>query len=215
MVTITHSHALLSPFDLPALSLRNRVVMAPMTRSRAGEKRLPNSLMARYYVQRASAGLIITEATVISKQGIGFLNTPGIYSDEQTEAWKKVVDAVHAKGTPLFLQLWHCGRASHSSFHENQELPVAPSAIKLNGDSLHTPVGKQPYETPRALETDEVPAIVEDYRHAAQRAKTASFDGIELHAANGYLIDQFLQSKTNHRTDRYGGNLGESLQVPG
>ena len=207
MPKINRSHELLSPFDLRNLELRNRVVMAPMTRCRAGENRIPNSLMARYYVQRASAGLIITEATVISKQGIGFLNTPGIYSDEQTEAWKKVVDAVHAKGTPLFLQLWHCGRASHSSFHENQELPVAPSAIKLNGDSLHTPIGKQPYETPRALEADEVLAIVEDYRRAAKRAKSAGFDGVEIHAANGYLIDQFLQSKTNHRTDRYGGSL--------
>jgi len=181
--------------------------MAPMTRSRAGDKRIPNSLMARYYVQRASAGLIITEATVISKQGIGFLNTPGIYSDEQTEAWKKVVDAVHAKETPVFLQLWHCGRASHSSFHENQELPVAPSAVRLNGESLHTPAGNQPYETPRALEADEVLAIVEDYRRAAKRAKSAGFDGIEIHAANGYLIDQFLQSRTNRRTDRYGGSL--------
>jgi N-ethylmaleimide reductase len=207
MVKTNHDHALLSPFELRALKLRNRVVMAPMTRCRAGEKRIPNSLMARYYVQRASAGLIITEATVISKQGIGYLNTPGIYSDEQTEAWRKVVDAVHARETPMFLQLWHCGRASHSSFHENQELPIAPSAVRLNGESLHTPAGKQPYETPRALETDEVRAIVEDYRHAAQRAKTAGFDGIEIHAANGYLIDQFLQSKTNQRTDRYGGNL--------
>ena len=207
MPKITGSHELLSPFKLNTLALKNRIVMAPMTRSRAGDKRIPNSLMARYYVQRASAGLIITEATVISKQGIGWLNTPGIYSDEQTEAWKKVVDAVHAKGTPLFLQLWHCGRASHSSFHENQELPVAPSAIRLNGDSLHTPTGKQSYETPRALETDEVLAIVEDYRRAAQRAKTAGFDGIEIHAANGYLIDQFLQSKTNLRTDCYGGNF--------
>ena len=205
MIDITHSDALLSPFDLRGLSLRNRVVMAPMTRSRAGEKRLPNSLMARYYVQRASAGLIITEATVISKQGIGWLNTPGIYSDEQTEAWKKVVHAVHAKETPIFLQLWHCGRASHSSFHENQELPVAPSAIKLNGDPIHTPMGKQSYETPRALETDEIGAIVEDYRRAAERAKAAGFDGVEIHSANGYLIDQFLQSRTNRRTDRYGG----------
>ena len=202
----TH-RALLSPFDLRNLPLRNRVVMAPMTRSRAGEKRIPNSLMAMYYVQRASAGLIVTEATVISKQGIGFLNTPGIYSDEQTEAWKKVVDAVHAKAAPMFLQLWHCGRASHSSFHENQELPVAPSAIKLNGDSIHTPIGKKPYQTPRALEIDELRAIVDDYRHAAQRAKIAGFDGIEIHAANGYLIDQFLQSRTNHRSDRYGGNF--------
>ena len=171
MPKINRSHELLSPFNLRTPALTNRIVMAPMTRSRAGDNRIPNSLMARYYVQRASAGLIITEATVISKQGIGFVNTPGIYSDEQTEAWKKVVDAVHAKGTPLFLQLWHCGRASHSSFHENQELPVAPSTVRLNGDSLHTPIGKQPYETPRALETDEVLAIVDDYRHAAQRAK--------------------------------------------
>jgi len=181
--------------------------MSPLTRSRAGEERLPNSLMAEYYAQRASAGLIITEATVVSKQGIGWLNSPGIYSREQAEAWKQVVDAVHAKGTPIFLQLWHCGRASHMSFHENGELPVAPSAIRLAGSYSHTPVGKQSYETPRALETDEVPAIIEDYRRAAERAKTAGFDGVELHAANGYLIDQFLQSKTNHRTDRYGGSL--------
>lgn len=207
MVETAYSGALLSPFDMRGLPLRNRVVMAPMTRSRAGEKRLPNSLMAKYYAQRASAGLIITEATVISKQGIGWLNTPGIYSDEQTEAWKKVVDAVHANGTPLFLQLWHCGRASHSSFHENQQVPVAPSAVKLNGDYIHTPLGKQSYETPRALETDQVLAIVDDYRCASQRAKEAGFDGVEIHAANGYLIDQFLQSRTNHRTDRYGGNL--------
>ena len=207
MPKIAGSHGLLSPFKLNTLALKNRIVMATMTRSRAGDKRIPNSLMARYYVQRASAGLIITEATVISKQGIGFLNTPGIYSDEQTEAWKKVVDAVHAKETPVFLQLWHCGRASHSSFHENQELPVAPSAVRLNGESLHTPAGKQPYETPRALEADEVLAIVEDYRRAAKRAKSAGFDGIEIHAANGYLIDQFLQSRTNRRTDRYGGSL--------
>lgn len=181
--------------------------MAPMTRARAGEERLPNALMAEYYVQRASAGLIITEATVISKQAIGWLNSPGIYADAQTQAWKQVIDAVHAKGAPIFLQLWHCGRASHSSFQENQELPVAPSAIQLNGEYIHTPIGKQPYETPRALETDEVSSIVEDYRRAAERAKAAGFDGVEIHSANGYLIDEFLQSKTNHRSDRYGGSL--------
>jgi N-ethylmaleimide reductase len=178
-----------------------------MTRSRAGKERLPNSLMARYYAQRASAGLLITEATVISKQGIGWLNSPGIYSDQQAEAWKMVGDAAHGRGAPIFLQLWHCGRASHSSFHEKEGLPVAPSAIKIAGDTIHTPLGKQPYETPRALEAEEVETIVKDYRHAAERAKSAGFDGIELHAANGYLIDQFLQSKTNHRTDRYGGSL--------
>jgi N-ethylmaleimide reductase len=197
---------LFAPLDLDGLSLKNRIVMSPLTRSRAGEERMPNALMAEYYAQRASAGLIISEAAVVSKQGIGWLNSPGIYSDEQAEAWKLVVDAVHAKGSSMFLQLWHCGRASHSAFHKDEGLPVAPSAVKLNGDYIHTPIGKQLYETPRALETHEIPAIVEDYRRAAERAKVAGFDGVELHAANGYLIDQFLQSKTNHRTDRYGGS---------
>lgn len=207
MAEMTNKSVLLSPFDLRGFRLKNRVVMAPLTRSRAGEMRLPNALMAEYYAQRAAAGLIITEATVISKQGIGWLNSPGIYTDEQAEAWKKLVDVVHARGTPIFLQLWHCGRASHSSFHDRRELPVAPSAIKIEGDYIHTPLGKQQHETPRALGTDEIPAIVEDYRRAAERAESAGFDGVELHAANGYLIDQFLQSKTNQRTDRYGGTL--------
>ncbi|NEO32206.1 MAG: alkene reductase [Symploca sp. SIO3C6] len=207
MTSQTLSPALLSSFELGNLLLKNRVVMAPMTRSRAGIERMPNALMAQYYAQRATAGLIITEATVISKQANGWQNTPGIYSDEQVIAWKQVVDVVQAKGTPIFLQLWHCGRASHSSFQENAQLPVAPSAIKLNGEYIHTPLGKQNYETPRALETEEIPLIVEDYRQAAIRAKAAGFDGVEIHAANGYLIDQFLQSKTNHRTDIYGGSI--------
>jgi N-ethylmaleimide reductase len=202
----TNLNVLFSQFDLRGLRLKNRIVMAPLTRSRAGEMRLPNALMAEYYSQRAAAGLIITEATVVSKQGIGWLNSPGIYNDAQAEAWKQVVDAVHAQGTPMFLQLWHCGRASHRDFHDGQP-PVAPSAIKIAGEYSHTPQGRKPYETPRALETDEIPAIVEDYRRAAIRAQAAGFDGVELHAANGYLIDQFLQSKTNHRTDRYGGPL--------
>ncbi len=132
---------LLEPFQLGDLTLKNRVALAPMTRARAGEERLPNALMAEYYAQRASAGLIITEATVVSEQGIGWPNTPGIYSEEQSIAWRQVVEAVHAQGTPIFMQLWHCGRASHSSFH-NGELPVAPSAIKLEGDMPHTPNGK-------------------------------------------------------------------------
>ncbi|MEG4363488.1 MULTISPECIES: alkene reductase [unclassified Microcoleus] len=201
----TTSPLLLSPFKLGDLPLKNRVVMAPLTRSRAGEARMPNALMAEYYAQRASAGLIITEATVISTQANGWLNTPGIYSDEQGEAWKQVVTAVHARETPIFMQLWHCGRASHSSFQENNQLPVAPSAIKINGEGIHTPLGKQPYETPRALEIDEISLVVEDYRKAAERAKIAGFDGLEIHAAGGYLIDTFLQTKTNHRTDSYGG----------
>lgn len=207
MNTKTASPALLSPFKLGDLPLKNRVVLAPLTRSRAGEARMPNALMAEYYAQRASAGLIITEATVISTQAIGWLNTPGIYSDEQLEAWKQIVTAVKTRETPIFMQLWHCGRASHSSFHENSQLPVAASAIKINGEGLHTPVGKQPYETPRALETDEIAIVVEDYRQAAERAKNAGFDGVEIHAANGYLIDTFLQTKTNHRTDSYGGGV--------
>lgn len=209
----TYPGALLTPCNLHGLMLKNRIVMSPLTRSRAGAARMPNSLMAKYYSQRASAGLIISEATVVSKQGIGWLDSPGIYSDEQGETWKMVVDAVHAEGGKIFLQLWHCGRASHSSFHDNGELPVAPSAVRLNGDHIHTPVGKQPYETPRALETAEIPGIVEDYRAAAARALAAGFDGIEIHAANGYLIDQFLQSRTNQRTDRYGGSPENRFRI--
>ena len=201
-----YSPHLLSPFDLRGLALRNRVVMAPLTRARAGRDRLPNDLMAEYYTQRASAGLIITEATVISEQGIGWVDSPGIYNDAQVSGWKKITAALHAKGTPVFLQLWHCGRASHSSFHDGQPA-VSASAIKINADYLHTPIGKQPYETPRALETAEVAAVVEDYRRAAERAKASGVDGVEIHAANGYLINQFLDSKTNQRTDRYGGSI--------
>lgn len=207
MTTQTLAKTLLSLFDLAGLPLKNRVVMAPLTRGRAGKERIPNALMAEYYAQRASVGLIISEGVTISKQANGWLNSPGIYSEEQAQAWKQVVDAVHAKGTPFFLQLWHTGRASHSSFQEDNQLPVSASAIKLNDDYIHTPIGKQPYETPRALETHEIPLVVEDYRQAAQRAKYAGFDGVEIHAGYGYLIDEFLQSKTNQRTDRYGGNL--------
>jgi len=205
--------ALLSPFQMGDLSLKNRVVLAPMTRARSGETRVPNPLMADYYRQRASAGLIITEATVVSEQGIGWQNTPGIYTEAQAEGWRQVVDAVHAGGSAIVLQLWHCGRASHSHFQPDGGLPVAPSAIKIEGGEVHTPQGKQPYETPRALETAEIAAIVEDYRRAAQLAQTAGFDGIEVHSANGYLLDEFLQSKTNHRTDRYGGSLAGRFQM--
>ena len=192
--------------DLGGLSLRNRVVMAPLTRARAGRERVPNDLMAEYYTQRASAGLIITEATVISERGCGWVDSPGIYNDVQEAGWRNIVAALHNRGTPVYLQLWHCGRASHSSFHGGKPA-VSASAIKINGDYIHTPQGKMPYETPQALETAEVAAVVQDYRRAAERAKAAGFDGVEIHAANGYLIDQFLQSKTNHRTDRYGGTV--------
>ena len=209
--TNTSSPQLLSPFDLRGLALRNRVVMAPLTRARAGGERLPNDLMAEYYAQRASAGLIIAEATTISEQGFGWVDSPGIYNDAQVAGWQKITAARQAQGTSIFLQLWHCGRASHSSFHSGQPA-VSASAIKINGDTLHTPAGKQPYETPRALETTEVAAVVQDYRRAAERAKAAGFDGVEIHAANGYLIDQFLQSKTNQRTDHYGGSVEKRFQ---
>lgn len=204
----TSTQQLLAPLDLRGLQLPNRVVMAPLTRSRAGENRIPNELMAAYYAQRASAGLIITEATTISPQANGWNQSPGIYTDEMVQGWTKVVHAIHAQGGRVFLQLWHMGRSSHSDFHDGQ-LPVAPSAIAIEGDEIHTPASgdKKPYEVPRALETDEIPQIVEDYRRAAQRAKQAGFDGVEIHAANGYLIDQFLQSKTNQRTDAYGGSV--------
>jgi N-ethylmaleimide reductase len=197
---------LLSTFDLHGLALRNRVVMAPLTRGRAGSERVPNDLMVEYYTQRASAGLIIAEATTISEQGIGWVDSPGIYNEAQVAGWSAITAALRARETPFFLQLWHCGRASHSSFHGGKPA-VSASAIKINGDYIHTPLGKQPYETPRALETAEVEAVVEDYRRAAERAKSAGFDGVEIHAANGYLINQFLDSKTNHRTDRYGGSV--------
>lgn len=210
---MTEKSPLLSPFNLNGLRLKNRVVLSPMTRGRAGTERQANALMAEYYRQRASAGLLITEGTHFSDQAIGWVNSPGIYTDEQAEAWKIVVEAVRAEGTPIFLQLWHCGRASHSSFHKNGELPVAPSAIRLKGDPIHTPLGKQPMETPRALETDEIPGLVEDFRRGAERAKAAAFDGVEIHAANGYVVDEFLQSKTNRRTDRYGGSLENRYRI--
>ena len=197
---------LFTPIQIGDLTLSNRIAMAPMTRARSGPDRIPNSLMAEYYAQRSSAGLIISEATTISEMANGWVESPGIYTDAMTEGWKPVVKFVHAKGSQFFLQLWHMGRASHSSFH--QGLPsVAPSAIKIEAEYIHTPSGKQPHEVPRALETAEIPGIVEEYRNAAERAKLAGFDGVEIHGANGYLIDQFLQSKTNQRTDAYGGSV--------
>jgi len=209
---MTDSPHLLDPFVLRDLELPNRVVLAPMTRAKAGPERLPNALMAEYYAQRASAGLVITEATTVSRQGNGWVNSPGIYTDAQGEAWRQVVDAVHAEGGTIFLQLWHCGRASHSDFHGG-ELPVSASAIKLEGDGVHTPQGKKPYETPRALDERELPGVVADYAAAARRAKAAGFDGVEVHAANGYLLDQFLQSKTNHREDGYGGSVEKRYRL--
>jgi len=197
---------LFQPFRMHDLTLKNRIALSPMTRGRAGAARLPNRLMAEYYVQRSSAGLLISEGTTISEEANGWNESPGIYTDEMTEGWKYITNAVHEKGGVIFVQLWHTGRASHSSFHGGKPA-VAPSAIKTNEPYVHTPTGQQPPEVPQALETSEIPRLVDDYRRAAERAKQAGFDGVEVHAANGYLIDEFLQSKTNQRTDKYGGSV--------
>jgi N-ethylmaleimide reductase len=197
---------LFAPFQLGPYQLPNRVVMAPMTRNRAGDGQVPTALMAEYYAQRAGAGLIITEGSQISPNAVGYPDTPGIHSDAQLEGWRRVTDAVHDAGGRIFLQLWHVGRVSHPSLLADGSLPVAPSAIAPAGNAF-TSRGPQPYVTPRALETDEVPAVVVDFAAAAKRAYLASFDGVEIHAANGYLIDQFLRDGTNQRPDRYGGTI--------
>jgi len=187
------------------LTLPNRIIMAPLTRCRASAGRVPNALMARYYAQRADAGLILSEATSVSPQGVGYPDTPGIWSDAQVEGWKQVTEAVHGKGGRIFLQLWHVGRVSDPCYLDG-ELPVAPSAIAPQGHvSLVRP--EKAYVTPRALEIHEIPGIVTAYRQGAENAKRAGFDGVEIHAANGYLLDQFLQDSTNRRTDAYGGSI--------
>ncbi len=197
---------LFDPVRIGDIELPNRIVMAPLTRSRAdNEGRVPNQLMATYYAQRAGAGLILTEATCVSPMGVGYADTPGIWSDEQVDGWSRVTKAVHESGGRIFLQLWHVGRISHPLFL-NGEIPVAPSAIKPKGHvSLVRPITE--YVTPRALETAEVEDIVGQYRKGAENAKKAGFDGVEIHAANGYLIDQFLQDSTNKREDKYGGPI--------
>lgn len=193
------------PIKLGDLELPNRIIMAPLTRCRAEEGRVPGALIAEYYVQRASAGLILSEATSVTPLGVGYPDTPGIWSDEQVRGWTNVTKAIHAAGGRIFLQLWHVGRISHS-LYLNGELPVAPSAIAAKGYvSLVRP--KADFEVPRALETAEIADIVEAYRTGAENAKAAGFDGVEIHGANGYLLDQFLQSSTNQRTDQYGGSL--------
>ena len=211
---MTSSPKLLTPVELRDQTLPNRVVLAPMTRARAGTNRVPTEVMAEYYTQRAGAGLLITEATTISRQANGWNESPGIYTDQMQAGWQHVVDSVHHAGAKIFMQLWHCGRASHPSFHGGDK-HVAPSAIKIDAEYIHTPEGKQPHETPRALDQSELPGIVEDYRVAAQRAKAAGFDGIEVHSANGYLLDTFLQSKTNHRNDDYGGSIENRYRLLG
>lgn len=196
---------LFEPLTLGALKLPNRIIMAPLTRRRAGPERVPNAMMAEYYRQRAGAGLILSEATSVSAQGVGYCGTPGIWSETQVAGWRLTTHAVHEAGGRIFLQLWHVGRISDPELLDGQ-LPVAPSAVQPAGhvSSLRP---KRPYVVPRALETDEIPGIVDDFRRGAENARAAGFDGVELHGANGYLIDQFLQDKTNRRTDRYGGSI--------
>ena len=197
---------LFQPVTLGPLVLSNRIVMAPLTRSRAGKGDVPGPMNAEYYRQRASAGLIVSEATNISQQGKGYAFTPGIYTDEQVAGWRLVTDAVHAAGGLIVCQLWHVGRISHESLQANGALPVAPSAVRPEGQAF-TEHGFAPHPTPRALETSEIPGLIGDYVHAAECAKRAGFDGVEIHAANGYLLEQFLRSKTNLRTDQYGGSV--------
>lgn len=196
---------LFSPVTLGSIALKNRIVMAPLTRNRAGEGGVPQDLNAVYYAQRATAGLIVTEATPISPMAHGYPALPGIYTAAQIAGWKKVTDAVHAKGGKIVIQIWHVGRISHPSLIGGQT-PVAPSAIKPAGQAF-TYQGLQDYVTPRALEKSELPAIVQDYVTAAKNAMQAGFDGVEIHAANGYLLDQFLRDGSNQRTDEYGGSF--------
>lgn len=204
---MSQNQVLLTPFKVGALTLPNRVLLAPMTRSRANNPgNVPTDSTVKYYVQRASAGLLITEGSQVSPQGVGYAYTPGIYSEDQVAGWQKVTDAVHAAGGRIFIQLWHVGAISHP-FFQNGELPVAPSAVQPRNVKAFTANGMEEIPTPRALETSEVKAVVADFRQAAQNAKDAGFDGVEIHGANGYLVDQFTQDGTNQRTDEYGGSV--------
>lgn len=197
--------SLFDALSIGAIHAPNRILMAPLTRARAGEAHLPNAMMAEHYAQRASSGLLIAEATMVQEGNSAFWKEPGVYSAEQVAGWKLVTDAVHAKGGRIFLQIWHGGRATHPLLNGGQQ-PVAPSAIAIANDTVHTPQGKQPYVTPRALTDEEIPGIVAAFRQAAENAKAAGFDGVEVHGANGYLIDQFLRDGSNQRTGAYGGS---------
>ena len=201
-----HHPALFTPLQIGSLTLPNRVLMAPLTRSRAEAGHVPGDLMAEYYSQRASAGLIIAEATMAMEGNSAFWAEPGIYSAEQVAGWKKVTDAVHAKGGRIFLQVWHGGRACHPLMNNGAQ-PVAPSAIAITNDQVHTPNGKVPYAMPRELRDDEIPGIVAGFKKAVENAKAAGFDGVEVHGANGYLLDEFLRDGSNKRGGQYGGSV--------
>jgi len=201
------AQALFEPTQAGALNLANRIVMAPLTRNRAGAGLVPGPFAAEYYSQRASAGLIIAEATQISAQAQGYADTPGCYTDDQVRGWKKVTDAVHAKGGTIVVQLWHTGRVSHTVFQKDGQAPVGPSAIRAKTKTFIAGQGFVDTSMPRALELAEIPGIVADFRHACTCAIKAGFDGVELHGAHGYLLDAFLRDGTNHRTDSYGGSI--------
>lgn len=197
---------LFAPLQLGAILTPNRIYLAPLTRCRAEAEHVPGDMNAEYYRQRASAGLIISEATSVSPRGFGYPNTPGIFTDAQIAGWRKVTSAVHAAGGRIFCQLWHVGRISHPSYQPDGALPVAPSAIRPAGQ-VFTGTAMEEYATPRALEVSEIPGIIAEYAHGARCAKEAGFDGVEIHNANGYLLDQFLRDGTNQRTDEYGGSV--------
>ncbi len=203
---------LLTPLQLGPITLKNRLVMAPLTRCRAQRDGVPTPIMAEYYGQRASAGLIISEATPVSAMGVGYPFTPGIWNEAQIAGWRPITEAVHAKGGRIFMQLWHVGRISHPSLLPNGATPVAPSAIAPAGE-VYTYDGPHPYVTPRALELAELPGIVEEYRQGARNALAAGFDGVEVHGANGYLLDQFLRDGSNRRTDAYGGSIDNRARL--
>lgn len=205
------THTLYSPFALADLTIPNRMVMAPLTRNRAGDEGVPTGMMVKYYAQRASAGLIISESAPISQQGVGYPHTPGLFSSEQTAGWLRVVNAVHSEGGRIFAQLQHCGRISHPSHQVDQATPISPSAIAPSRQAVTTN-GMLDFVTPRRLDQSEIPSIVAQFKAAAENAKAAGFDGIEVHGANGYLIDQFLRDGTNTRTDGYGGSVENRMR---
>jgi len=211
---MSQESVLLSPVALGDLHLPNRMIMAPLTRCRATVPgNVPNEMMRTYYRQRAGAGLIVSEATQVVPEGQGYPATPGIHSDAQQAGWEMITRAVHDAGGRMVLQLWHVGRVSHSDFQPGGRLPVAPSAIAIYGEGYVPSGEKKPFETPRPLEAEEIPALVDAYARAAERALAAGFDGVEVHAANGYLIDQFLRDGSNKRTDRYGGSLQKRMRL--
>ena len=207
------ARALFEPAAVGAFRLANRIVMAPLTRNRAGPGLVPGPFAVEYYAQRASAGLIIAEATQVSAQAQGYAGTPGCYTDAQVRGWKSVTDAVHDQGGTIIVQLWHTGRVSHTSFQKDGQAPVGPSAIRANTKTFIAGQGFIDVSTPRALALGEIPGIVADFRHAATRAIEAGFDGVELHGAHGYLLDAFLRDGTNHRTDAYGGSIANRARL--